>query len=200
MSGRVKYLPSVFLCLVVLAISLPVAAQDVPMVDVSGGYNYLKGNVPLESLNGGTESISFAQGWYVDLGINTPQPKKMLAIVGQINMQRKKIDGAQANQRGFMGGVRLNVRTIPNMVPFVQFLAGGTNSQFGNGEDGFDEWTVFYTWQLGGGINFMVTPKVGVRVGADFQRIQGKTDSTILKENFNMFRIAAGMVLPFGTR
>jgi hypothetical protein len=200
MPGSVKYLPSVFLCLVVLGISLPAAAQDVPMVEVSGGYNYLKGKIPLESRGGAKESISFASGGYADLAINTPQPRRMLAIVGQVNFNPKTIDGGKAGQRGFLGGVRLHMRTIPRAVPFVHFLAGGTNSKFGNAEDGHDEWTVFYTWQLGGGVNIMTSERVGLRLGADFLKIQGKTDSTILKENITFIRIAAGVVMAFGTR
>jgi hypothetical protein len=200
MPGSVKYLPSVFFCLVVLGISLPAAAQDVPMVEVSGGYNYLRGKIPLETRGRAKESISFASGGYVDLAINTPQPRRMLAIVGQINFNPKTIDGGKASQRGFMGGVRLHVRTIPRTVPFVQFLAGGINSKFGNAEDGHDEWTVFYTWQLGGGVNIMTTERVGLRVGADFLKVQGKTDSTILNDNITFIRIAAGVHMTFGTR
>lgn len=201
MRGSVKGLPSVLFFLIVLGISLPAAAQDnVPMIDVSGGYNYLRGKVPHEEHGGVKESVTYSNGWYIDLGINTPKPRKMLAIAGQVNMSRKKIEGEEANIRGYMGGVRLNFRNNPNAVPYIQFIAGGTNSKFGNAGDGFDEWTVFYTWQLGAGVNIMVTPKAGLRVAADFQRIQGKVDSTILKDNFNMMRVAAGIVLPFGTR
>ena len=200
MRGSVKYLPSVFLCLVVLGFSLPAAAQDVPMVEVSGGYNYLRGSIPREEHGGAKETASFTNGWYVDLGINTPKPKKMLAVVGQVNMNRKTIEGEEASQRGFMGGVRLNSRAVQRTVLFVQFLAGGINSKFGNAGDGFDEWTMFYTTQIGGGVSIMTTEKVGIRLGVDFLQVHGKHDSTILNDDFNMVRVSGGIVLPFGTR
>ena len=204
MPGSAKYLPSVFLCLAVLGISLPAAAQDVPLVEVSGGYNYLRGTVPIfsgrDTSPAGSNAVTFANGWYADLAINTPKPKKMLAIVVQVSSNPKTIKGAEAGQRGFMAGVRLNSRAIQQTVLFAQVLGGDTNSKFGNAAHGFDEWTGFYTLQIGGGVNVMASKKVGIRLGADFLQIHGKHDSTILNEGFNEIRIAAGIVLPFGTR
>ncbi|MSO55604.1 MAG: hypothetical protein EXQ55_01585 [Acidobacteria bacterium] len=195
MGGSVKYLPSVFFCLVVLGISIPAAAQDVPMIELSGGYKFLSSTIPPR-----TDSTSFSNGWYVDLGINTPNPRKMLAVVGQVGMSRKTIAGQEASIREFMGGVRLNSRAVQRTVLFVQFLAGGTNSKFGNAGDGFDEWTMFYTAQYGGGVSLMVGEKASIRLGADYLQVHGKVDSTILNKGFNMVRVSAGIVLPFGTR
>jgi hypothetical protein len=215
MPGSVKDFLSVLLCLVVLGISLPAAAQNVPVIEVSGGYKYLRGTPPgppTRATLGGTpatpgpprtSAVSYPNGWYLDLGINTPKPKTLIAIVGQIGMSRKTIDGWEGNTREFMGGVRLNIRKIRRTVVFGQFLAGGTNSKFGNvhvATGGFDEWTVFFTEQLGGGVSMMVHEKVGLRLGVDYLRVHGKHDSTILNTGFNMIRVAAGIVLPFGTR
>jgi hypothetical protein len=209
MRGSVKYLPSVFLGLVVLGISLPAAAQDVPMIEVSGGYNYLRATIPVFSGRdvppASSNTVSFPNGWYADLAINTPQPKKMLAIVGQVSRSVKTVAGRQANQHAFMGGVRLNSRAIQRTVLFAQFLAGGTDSKFGNVPPdvvarGLDEWTVFYTMQIGGGVSVMTSKRAGIRLGADYLHVQGKHDSTVLNKNFSMIRVAAGIVLPFGTR
>jgi hypothetical protein len=195
MFGSAKYVPSVCFCLVVLGGSLPAAAQDaVPLIEVGGGYNYLRETIPPR-----TDASTF-NGLYADLAIYTPALNRMLAIVGQVSFNPKDIDGAKANQRMFMGGVRVNGRAIERTVLFAHFLAGGTNSQFGNGADGFDEWTVFYTWQIGGGVNVMVTENVGLSLGADYLQVHGKHDSTLLNHGFNMVRLAAGIVLPFGTR
>lgn len=215
MRGPVKYFPAVFFCLFVLAISFPASAQNVPMVELSGGYKYLRGkppNPPTKAALGGTpaipgppraSAISYPNGWYVDLAINTPKPKKLLAIVGQVGMSRKTIDGFEGGTREFMGGLRANIRNVGHAVVFGQFLAGGMNSKFGNvhaATGGFDEWTVFYTEQYGGGVSLMVRDKVGVRVGADYLRVHGKHDSTILNVGFSMVRFTTGIVLPFGTR
>ena len=207
MRGSVKYLPSVFLCLAVLAISLPAAAQDVPMIEVSGGYNYLRATIPIFSGRdvppASSNTVSFPNGWYADLAINTPQPKKMLAIVGQVSKSTKTVAGREANQTGFMGGVRLNSRAIQRTVLFAQFLAGGIDSKFGNvpaPARGLDEWTVFYTMQIGGGVSVMTNKRVGIRLGADYLRVHGKHDSIVVNKSFNMIRVAAGIVLSFGTR
>jgi hypothetical protein len=209
MPGSVKFFPSVLLCVIVLGFSLPAAAQDVPFLEISGGYNYLKSkitsfsgrDVPPASMN----TVSFTNGFYGDLAIYTPAPNKMLAIVGQMSKNSKTVAGNEANQRGFMGGVRLNSRAIPRVVLFGQALFGGTNSKFGNVPPsviarGLDEWTVFYTMQLGGGVNIMTSNRVGVRLGADFLQVHGKHDSTVLNKGFNEIRFAAGIVLPFGKR
>jgi hypothetical protein len=208
MRGSVKYLPSVFLGLVVLGISLPAAAQDVPMIEVSGGYNYVRATIPVFSGRdippASRNTVSFPNGWYGDLAIYTPNPKKMLAIVGQVSQNYKTVDaGREANQTAFMGGVRLNSRAIQRTVLFAHFLAGGTDSKFGNvpaPARGLDEWTVFYTMQIGGGVSVMTSKRVGIRLGADYLRVHGKHDSTVLNKSFNMIRVAVGIVLPFGTR
>jgi hypothetical protein len=207
MSRLVKHLPWIFLALFVLGISLPAAAQDVPLVEVSGGFNYLKGTVPVFSGRDiapkSSRSQSLASGLYADLAITTPKPKKMLSLVVQISMNPKKEQGFDATQRGFMAGVRLNSRAMQRTVVFVQLLGGDMNSKFGNVHattGGFDEWTGFFTVQVGGGVTMMATPKVGIRVGADLLQIHGKHDSTILNKGFNEVRVSGGVVLPYGKR
>ena len=207
MRGSVKYLPSVLLCLVVLGLSRPAAAQDapvVPLIEVSGGYNFLKGDVPTFSGRdvppAFTTPVTFANGFYADLAIYMPQPKKTLALVLQYSMNPKEIEGEEAGQRQYMAGIRFNSRKVQKMVLFAQLLGGNVNSKFGNAGEGFDEWTGFFTVQYGGGATFMITPKVGIRFGADFLQSHGKHDSTILNEGFNEFRFSTGIVLPFGTR
>ena len=197
--SMMNYLPSVFLGLLVLGISSQAAAQDAPAVELSGGYNYLKGTIPPHN-----DSVSFAAGWYADVAITVPQPKKMMAVVLQVGASPKTHEGSEANLRLFMAGIRLNKR-MQRTVLFVHTLFGNTNSKFGNvtptaRSAGFDEWTGFFTEQYGGGVNVMASEKVGLHLGADYLRVHGKHDSTILNEGFNMVRIVAGIVLPFGTR
>src|SRR5215510_5255099 len=115
------------LCLAAVATAVPVAAQSTPKVELSGGYQFLN-----FSLDG--ENQSMPAGWYFDVAGNlTP----MLGVVFQVGGNYKTIDESVAlggvtaratadlRVHEFLGGVRLNLRSSPAIVPFAQVLAGG---------------------------------------------------------------------------
>ena len=106
--------------------AVPASAQTVPRVELSGGYQYL-------TLSAEGESESLPAGWYADVAANlTP----MLGVVFQVGGNYKTLGesvvvggisaSAEADVRvhEFLGGVRLNLRSNPAIVPFAQVLAG----------------------------------------------------------------------------
>jgi opacity protein-like surface antigen len=194
MDGFVKCICLVFVCLVALGIALPAAAQDAARVEVSGGYNFIRA---FESGDGEDENLP--GGWYADVAGNLTD---MFAIVGQVNGNYKSEEelglSADIDVHGFLGGVRLSSRANQRVVPFGQVLVGGTNVSFSAGS--FDESETFFTVQLGGGVNLMASDRVGIRVAVDYLRVLGKDESDLNTEDTNVFRFAAGIVLPFGGR
>src|SRR5215510_12869938 len=116
------------LCVALLGIAAGSAsAQTVPNVEVSGGYQFL--NLAIEGQN-----ESLPAGWYADVAGNlTP----LLGIVFQVGGNYRTLDEsvalggvaatvtADVSVHEFLGGVRLNLRSNPAIVPFAQVLAGG---------------------------------------------------------------------------
>lgn len=174
----------IVLALTILALAAPAAAQDVPRIEVSGGYNFLR---LLEDDLG--DEKNFPAGWYADVSGNvTP----MVAIVGAVFGTYKTIEVFDLSAHGFMGGVRVSSRANVRVVPFGEILGGAIRSTTEGG--GLDESETDGLLQLGGGVNLMASPNVGVRLSADYLRVFEEDEGS------NIFRFGAGIVLGLGVR
>lgn len=197
MHESMKNVRVLFLCLVVLGVSLPAAAQDEARVELSGGYNFIRYFDPE-----GDDAENFPGGWYGEVAGNLTN---MLAVVGQVNGNYKDLEenggSLDAKVHGFLGGVRVRRRVNERAMPFGHVLVGGTNIKISSDDFDFDESETFFTLQVGGGVNLMATERFSIRVGADYLRVIGKEDSQLeLNEDFNVFRFVVGVVLPIGQR
>lgn len=191
------------LCLAVLGVAAaPVSAQTVPKVEVSGGYQFL--NLAAEGRN-----ESMPAGWYADVAGNlTP----MLGLVFQVGGNYKTIDEsislggvtatvtADTRVHEFLGGVRLNLRSNPAIVPFAQFLAGAIHGSADVSASATlpgippisiseDVSGTNFGLGAGGGVNFALTQAVGLRVGADY--LHAFEDDG----GGNLFRFHVGIVI-----
>jgi hypothetical protein len=183
--------------LVFLGVSSPSAAQETSAFDVSAGYQAIgiKGDV----------DETLGKGWYADVAGNFG---RYFAAVFQVGGNYKTYTEsltesgltftgeAELDVHQFMGGLRVKGRSGP-VTPFVQFLAGGATSSAdvtasfnGTSFSASDSETDFVT-QVGGGVTFQLTDRVGVRAMGDYLRIWEE------EEGLNGFRFAAGIVLPF---
>jgi len=191
------------LCLFVLSMGMPAAAQDVPRAEISAGYQLLgaKGDVD-ETLE---------KGWYADVAGNVG---RVFSVVFQVSGNYKTFHetvtlgsftstvDVDLKVHEFMGGIRAGTRSSRTLTPFVQFLAGGVHgsadvsgSLVSGGQTFFstndsDSGTDFGL-QLGGGVNFHVSDGFGVRFAADYLRVFGDGD------DLNAYRFAVGAVFPF---
>ena len=170
------------LCLAVLVVSAPVAAQTTPRTEISGGYQFVTFSVD-------EESESLPKGWYFDVAGNV---SPMLGIVFQVGGNYKTFEEsvtlgggtftatADLKVHEFLGGVRLNARDNPRLVPYGQLLVGGINGAIEltatstiPGVPGFseDDSSTNFALVLGGGVNFGVSESVGIRFGVNYLRI-----------------------------
>jgi opacity protein-like surface antigen len=170
------------LCLAVLAVSVPVAAQTTPRTEISGGYQFVTFSVD-------EENESLPKGWYFDVAGNV---SPMLGIVFQVGGNYKTFEEsvtlgggtftatADLKVHEFLGGVRLNARDNPRLVPYGQLLVGGINGAIEltatstiPGVPGFseDDSSTNFALVLGGGVNFGVAENVGIRFGVNYLRI-----------------------------
>jgi opacity protein-like surface antigen len=191
------------LCVAVLGVAaVPASAQTVPKVELSGGYQFL--NLAVEGRN-----ESMPAGWYFDVAGNlTP----MLGVVFQVGGNYKSLDEsvalggvaatvtADVSVHEFLGGVRLNLRSNPSIVPFAQVLAGAIHGSAdvsasatlpGIPPIAFDREFSGTNFGLGagGGVKFALTDAVGLRVGADYLRAFEDEGGA------NLFRFRVGVVI-----
>ena len=186
-------------CLVAGGAAIPAVAQEVPKVELSGGYQ-------LETFKQKWEDAdTYKKGWYLDVAGNV---NKMIGIVGEVGgVYRNQSESERgitvtvdSKIHQFMGGVRLSGRQNPKAVPFGQVLVGAVHPSFsaaGTGRVGNTTITIDesesenrFAVQAGGGVNVRATDKVGVRVGADYLRVFPKDND----QGVNVFRFTAGIV------
>jgi opacity protein-like surface antigen len=197
---------SLALCFVAFGVAIPAAAQNTPVVEVSGGYQALHANEE-------NDAFSISRGWYADVAYNL---SNVIGIVGEIGGGSKTAEESLSNEgvtvsaRGdidvyeFMAGARLSSRRNPKAAWFGQVLVGRVRASVDatvTGTDGTttitesaSESETYFGLQLGGGVNLALTDRVGLRIGVDSLRVFHEG------ENANVFRLAAGIVLPFGAR
>ena len=193
----------VVLLITTVAVAIPASAQEVPKVELSGGYQFL--NFSVEG-----ESESMPVGWYFDVAGNL---NPMLGVVFQVGGNYKSIDesftvgGITANASAdlkvheFLGGVRVNLRSSGSpIVPFGQVLAGAINGSASVSASttipGMPPITIDeeasgtnFALELGGGVNFNLSDAFGLRVGADYLRVFEDEGGG------NLFRFAVGVVI-----
>jgi len=161
--------------------SAPAAAQE-HKGDVAFSYSVLHDSDVEET---------FPKGWSVAVNGHL---NSLLGVVGEIGGNYKTMDvfGSDLSMsvHSFLGGVRVR-RDAGTMVPFAQVLAGVARANVSwLGED--DDATEF-AMQPGGGVDFRLTERFGLRVQGDYRIITGE-------ETANEFRFAVGGVLGFGSR
>ena len=190
------------MCFVALAAALPAAAQDFPRSEFSAGYQMLR-----LSVDG--ESETLGKGWYVDVASNI---NRMFGGVFEVGGSYKSLTETTTSG-GFtgtatadfkiheiMGGLRVNSRGNPNVVPFAQVLAGlihgsasATVTAGTTGSpvfsDSFEDSGSNFGLQIGGGVNMAMTRRLGLRVGVDYLRVFEEGGGG------NAFRFGAGVVV-----
>jgi opacity protein-like surface antigen len=190
------------LCLAALCVAVPAFAQTTPRTEISGGYQFVTFTVE-------DESESIPKGWYFEVAGNL---NPMIGLVFQVGGNYKTFEESVTVGGGtlaaeadvdiyqFLGGVRLNARDNPRLVPYGQLLVGGINGSVEvtttstiPGIPGFsaEESETNLGLVLGGGVNFGVTERTGVRFGVDYLRIFAEDEG----DGSNVFRFHVGLVI-----
>jgi opacity protein-like surface antigen len=162
--------------------ALPSAAQDVPKVEVGGGYSTLHDEETHDNLNGFL--LSFAAN------VN-----RWLAFGAEFGHNHKGGDSGAPDVSAFMAGPRVALRKS-KAVPFGHFLVGSHHEHHDAG-GAFDEDETRFAWQVGGGLDVWFTPHAALRLGGDYRHIP---DSDAGHEHHSEARFQAAIVFGFGKR
>jgi hypothetical protein len=155
-------------------------AQEVPRIEVFGGYSHLIANVNATSfnLNGGTVAVSEnLNRWFG----GTLDFTSHWATEG----------GYKVNTQTLMYGPVFSYRKQPRVTPFSHILMGVVRGS--GGYLGTSEASRHFGLMLGGGVDFALTDRIAIRpIQADYLM------SRFLGTRQDNIRLSAGIVLRFG--
>ena len=187
------------ICLGALGVAIPASAQTVPKTEISAGYQFVTFSVD-------DDSESIPKGWYFDV---TGNLNPMIGVIVQVGGNYKTFEEsvtigggtftatADLKVHEFLGGLRLNARDNPKLIPYGQILAGGINGSVEvtttstiPGVPAFsqEDSSTNFALVFGGGVNFGVAENTGIRFGVDYLRIFEEDAGS------NVFRFQVGVV------
>ena len=175
----------------------PASAQEVG-VELSGGYQLI-------SLEPGHDTQTLRTGWYIDFAGSLT---RTFAIVGQVggNYRSRDLLGNELrfSMHEFMGGIRASSRANASIVPFAQALVGAVRANLSLSGEGVS--VTKFALEFGGGVNWRLTQRIGIRVGADYLRIFNAQEGRDIGDlsggdrGDHALRFVAGAVLPLAMR
>jgi hypothetical protein len=164
----------------------PAAAQDVPYVELSAGYNFMRFQ-PLTFASEGSSAtpVNVPKGLYGEVAVNA---NHAVGFVGLLTNNQIAGDSLFT----FMGGIRFSARGFARgpgrSIPFFHVLGGWMRTTT-------DQSYMDRSLQLGGGANITVSDHAGIRIEADYIR-------TFYPENVvsgdNYIRFSIGAMYGFG--
>jgi hypothetical protein len=132
-------------------------------------------------------------GWVASGALTVAGP---LAVAGEVSGgygDSDALDGATYRSHGFMAGVRAARWNDGRVQPFGQLLLG-VHCYCGSTLAPGAEAAKSFAWQIGAGVDAMVSRSAALRAQVDFRRTQGDNAS------FNQVRFAIGLAVYFSRR
>ena len=178
------------LVLSALLASFTFAQSDVPTHEVSTGYSFLADEL-------GTNR----NGWVASFSERVNSRFWIKAEAGGSYRKQQIFDGSHPDfVHSILAGPEFKLRKDSKLIPWAHVLVGITinnyayptlgTSLFGPGITRKTD--VRFGFQPGGGVDYYLTPRFGIRVGADYRRaISGSTD-------VDFFCLQSGVVVGFG--
>ena len=175
------------------------SAQNIPEVNVFGGYSYLNFDLPANPSTGTTSQRLAMNGWEFSAAVNLFHH---LAIEGDLSGHSlsdcTSITGMTCDDFSFMGGPRYTFGSRSGKITaFVHGLVGRDNADL-PGSSGVSVSDSSVAVAAGGGIDYWVYHHmIGLQLGpADFMYTRHLNTYAVPSQN--NIRVAAGVVFRFG--
>ena len=196
------------LCLAVLSVTIPAAAQTVSRAEVSAGHQFLSATLL-------SRDESLPRGWYVDVAGNVT---RVLSIVFQTGGNYKAFEESVSIGIGtvttnvsmrvheILCGVRASARTKSGLSPYGQVLVGAVNGAVAFSQSSTapgaprpitsDESATNFAFVAGGGLTVGLSRAIGVRGGVDYMQVS-EEDASVRAAPLRIgpFRFQAGLVV-----
>ncbi|HYL92238.1 MAG TPA: hypothetical protein VEW69_03680 [Alphaproteobacteria bacterium] len=190
------------------------AAQEIPKIELFGGYNYTNSNAALTgrpvSFNGWSSSVAFNFNKWVGMVADgggayrseevPPFTVNFPCIINPtICPPPFTIPGETRSQRlyTYSFGPRFSYRNDSRFTPFGHVLFGGgrvTDSHKIIGGGRFTEASGSHVLTLGGGVDYRLTNRLALRTQTDLQQ------SRFFSDLHDGFRLSTGLVFNFGKK
>jgi len=176
------------------------SAQNIPAIDVFGGFSYLSFDVP--SNNAGVIPFSAQRlalkGWEFSGSVGLFQ---RIAVEGDLSghsLSNCGDSGLNCSNFSYMGGVRYNVGNRSRRITgFVHGLIGQDRMDIPEISSGTSVSDTSVAFAAGGGVDYWVFRRVGIRLGpADFIYTHHLNNDGVPSQN--SFRVSGGIVFRFG--
>jgi opacity protein-like surface antigen len=187
-------------------------AQDVPRVEIFGGYSYL--NIDVSSLSNALNQAGVSgvgdrlslNGWETSANVNL---NRWVGIEGDLSGHYKGdcegLSGLTCKDLSFMGGPRFTYRK-GKITVFAHGLFGGDTASVSTNGANFVSGAsdvsaslsnTSFALAAGGGVDYMVTNRISVRLGqADYFLTRHFNDIGVPSQN--NYRVSAGIVFTLG--
>ncbi len=187
----------VFFAVLMMGFSIMAVAQDVPAVEVFGGYSYLRVNPPSDMEDADAVSMN---GWDASVAINGNRWLGFVADFGgyydssSVDFGEESYD-QDVRIHSIMFGPRFAIRQ-GKVTPFAHALFGYARlTSDVEGEEVLHEND--FAMAFGGGVDINVNDRIAVRpVQVDYLAVKYGLTGDFL----NNFRYSAGIVFKFGSR
>ena len=168
------------------------------VVELFGGYSYLRGNTSFTGEPINLHGASFSGAFYLN---------RWFGIVGDIGVYHT---GNIADQFSltlwtYQGGPRVSFRNDTRFTPYGQFLIGGGHaggtlytSSLGPGLAPIGTNNSFL-YTVGGGVDYRLTDKFGIRLAQAEYLHSEFLNGSVTGHVQNSLRLSAGVVFTFGT-
>ena len=192
-----RHVWAVVLCLAVISLATVAVAQDKPLAEVTGAYQF---NHLTLSADGESASTNVSAGF--DASVNVPITRWFGAVgdIGRVwKTESASVGTVQASATAsiwtYGGGPQLTYRTT-YVQPFARFILGEAHSSLAASSSGISAGASVNTFFIapGGGVDIRLTHNVWLRGGADYFRTS-KDGVTV-----NGVRAFGGITFVFGGR
>lgn len=196
-------------CLLIVALlslaTLTCAAQDQPIVEISGAYQYDHLRLSADGISG---TLNFSDGADVSVGVPI---RPWFDAVGDVSRVWKVYGSSGTSGCSYFGGCsvsatvsvltygggfQITYRNYPHVQPFGRFILGDAHSSAGASFSGISASgsTDSFFIAPGGGLDIRIIHNLWLRVGADYLRTS-KDGETV-----NGVRALGGFTYMFGAR
>lgn len=174
------------------------SAQNVPAMDVFGGYSYLSFHMPANAITSFSNAETLAlNGWDLSVSVSL---LRHLALEGDFSGHKNSdcFNLLNCSNFSYMGGVRFNVgNRSRKLTGFVHGLVGQDRVDLPEASFVTSQSDTSVAFAGGGGIDYWVLRRVGIRLGpADFIYTNHLHADGVSSQN--SFRLGGGIVFRFG--
>lgn len=173
------------------------SAQNLPAIDVFGGYSYLSFDLPANPSQGITTSQRLAlNGWDFSASIGRFHHLSAEADISGHSLNDCNSTTSNCSNFSYMFGPRFNLRDRSSKITgFVHVLAGRDNGTLVYNSTSESDTSVAVA--AGGGIDYWVVRHIGVQLGpVDYMYTRHLNDFGVPSQN--SFRASVGVVFRFG--